>query len=311
MLQAANWVANNAAILTLTNEGPNISLRTEFDGAKYTVAAPTPVLEGATVEVVVNVSSEYKASGAGLQLFAFVDASPWTANKNDCPVITSSNLVVGSQKVTCVLDAGGFFNQTVAPVGLGIQAIAGLQGETKLGVSGTVLITSARIVLADSSSSSVSSSSSSQSSSAASVSIFALPASSWYAKGGSAKSGDIYTLSAAYAGVGYWLSAADAVIENATVEVDFVVNSQFKTSGVGLKINAGVEADPYPGKNDCPQLSNAALTPGVKQTISCVLNSGGVFSQTISPVEIRLLSDGPNAASGTLTIQAGRIILTK
>lgn len=313
VLQAANWVANNAADLTLTNEGPNVSLKTEYDGAKYTVAAPAPILEQASFEVDVTVSPEFKASGAGLQLYAFVDASPWPA-KNDCPVVTGNNLVVGSQKVVCVLDTGGSFNQTVAPVGLGIQAIAGLQGETKLAVSGTVLITKGRILLSENigSSSSVSSVKSSQASSASSVATFALPASSWYAKGdGSAKNGDVYTISKPYAGVGYWLNAADAVIEGATVEVDFVVNSDFKTSGVGLKINAGVEAVPYPGKNDCPQLDSAALTPGVMQRISCVLNSGGIFSQTINPVEIRLLSEGVNAANGTLTIQAGRIILAK
>lgn len=317
-LDAAQWVANNTAQLSLTNLGPNVSVITEYDGAKYVLAAPVPVFEGATLELVVEVSSEYKASGAGLQLFAFVDADPWPA-KNDCPITASADLIVGSQTISCVLDTGGAFNQTTSPFGLGLQAVAGMSGETKLPVSGTLLITSGHILLADASAGSSSSadmsesSSSAQSSSASSATEFALPASAWYAKDGvvaeEAEGGKNFTFTAGYQAAGTWLNAADAAIEGNIIEVEFMVDANYKTSGAGLKLYLDVQAGDYPSKGDCPVLTNAELTSGIAQTIQCLVNSGGIFNQTAEGVEIKLWAEpGDTAPNGVVQIKGGRII---
>lgn len=335
VLVADKWVANDAQV-SQTNQGPNVSVSKEYAGAKYTLAAPVPVFEGATVDVVVEVSSELKASGAGLQLFAYVDASPWPS-KNDCPIIASADLVVGSQTIRCVLDSGGKFNQTANPFGVGIQAVAGLVNGSKLPITGTFLITSGQIVLpsaAVGSSSSVATTSSvaSTSSSVASSSLpsssvgassssapaisFALPAASWYAKDSVVSQvvdgGVNFTFTAGYQAAGFWLNASDAAIEGMTVEVEFMVDANYKTSGAGLKLYADVQAEPYPSKADCPVLDNAALTPGVAQTIQCVMNSGGAFTQTAAGVELKLWAE-PGATgtpNGVVQIKGGSIFPT-
>ncbi|GGY77488.1 hypothetical protein GCM10011613_22560 [Cellvibrio zantedeschiae] len=130
-------------------------------GAVFDVAKPTQ-LEKATVEMMVNVSSEFKASGANLQIYAQVK-NTW-AGEWDC-WSGNGELTAGTDsKVTCTIsETDNRFNQTANDVQVGIQA--------KGTPTGTVTIKSAKITLAPatSSSSSTATSSASTSSYAANV----------------------------------------------------------------------------------------------------------------------------------------------
>ena len=317
VIDVTQFWENHTAQVANTNLGKNVVFNAQWDGALYEIPAPLPVpmsltIDGSTFEMMVDVSSEFKASGAGLGLFAYVDNDPWIDgySKGDCPVVASENLVVGSQKITCKLDMGGLFNQKNTPFGIGIQAVNGTSGTTTYGT--TVLLTDARILLADEDdiiypSSSSSSSSSSTVSSAGPV-VINLSADTWYGTNGATKNGTTFTFSG-YQGIAYWLSPANAAIENATAEVDLNISSAFKSSGASLQLYVEIQAAPWAGKTDCGWLNNTDITPGVTQKISCVLNSGGVLTQTATAVEVKVLGVGGSTPSGAVTIEGGKITL--
>lgn len=121
-------------------------------GAVFDVAKPTQ-LENAVVEMKINVSSEFKNSGANLQIFAQVKntwAGEWGCWTNNSEFAANTDATF-----TCTIDeADDRFNQSVNDVQVGIQA----KGAT---ATGTVTIKSAKIILATPVSSSSSSASSS------------------------------------------------------------------------------------------------------------------------------------------------------
>ncbi len=105
------------------------------------------LLEKAVIEMVVNVSSDYKASGANLQIFAQVENSgdaEWNcwASNNQIGDATDTTL-------TCKIVEDGKLNQTANDTKIGIQAKPGASP-----LAGTVTIKSAKITLAPPTSSS-------------------------------------------------------------------------------------------------------------------------------------------------------------
>ncbi|MFO1388416.1 endo-1,4-beta-xylanase [Cellvibrio sp.] len=141
---------NNGVVFTASGDGV---------GAVFDVLKPTQ-LEKAVVDMVVNVSSEFKASGANLQIYAQVK-NTW-AGEWDC-WSSNGDLTAGTDsKVTCTIsEADNRFNQSANDVQVGIQA--------KGTPAGTVTIKSAKITLAQTQSSSSSTSSGSTSSYSANV----------------------------------------------------------------------------------------------------------------------------------------------
>jgi len=130
------------------NNGVSFTASAADVGAVFDVAKPTQ-LENAVVEMVVNVSSEFKTSGADLQIFAQVK-NTWAGEWN---CWSSNSLVTAGTDVTltCTIDeADDRFNQSANDVQVGIQA--------KGTPTGIVTIKSAKIILAPSASSSSSSS---------------------------------------------------------------------------------------------------------------------------------------------------------
>jgi len=130
------------------NNGVSFTASAADLGAVFDVAKPTQ-LENAVVEMVVNVSSEFKTSGADLQIFAQVK-NTWAGEWN---CWSSNSLVTAGTDVTlsCTIDeADDRFNQSANDVQVGIQA--------KGTPTGIVTIKSAKIILAPSASSSSSSS---------------------------------------------------------------------------------------------------------------------------------------------------------
>lgn len=306
-LDASKWIRTpgKKADISVNAQGALVLFKEDYDGVQY-LYTPTKSLENATIEVTVTVSNEFKVSSSGLQLYAFVTGGE---AKGDCPITLTADLVAGSDStISCVLDFDAF-NQTAADVGIGLQNVGGTPG-------GSVTIKSAVIKLVDpstvsSSSSSMSSSSSSTSSSSPSQTVIDLPVGTWYEKGsGASVNQGAFTVSSAYTGAGRWLDQPTAQIEGATIEVVVNVNTQYKNSGSGIQLAAFVKSgtNPEPGKNDCAAVPNSALVASQDYTVSCVMNSGGAFSQTATGVEIELWALG-STVSGSFTIKSARIVL--
>lgn len=140
-----------------------------------------------------------------------------------------------------------------------------------------------------------------------------LPVGLWYGKRGGVVTQGVneanIAVSSDYDGAGIWRHAPVLPMEGATIEAIVNVDSQFKASGAGLKIQAYVQdGGSYPGKADCAVTDSSSLTPGVDQTVSCVMTQGGVFTQTVSPVEIELVAVGSTVA-GSFTLKSSRIVL--
>jgi endo-1,4-beta-xylanase len=158
------WRGNSTGSAThsgvnLNAEGITFSASGDGVGAVFDLIKPTQ-LENAVVEMVVNVSSELKASGASLQIFAQVK-NTW-AGEWDCWTDNSAVTANSDVTATCTLsEADGRFNQAANDVQLGIQA--------KGTPTGTVTIKSAKITLAPSTGASSSSSSTTASAYSANV----------------------------------------------------------------------------------------------------------------------------------------------
>jgi endo-1,4-beta-xylanase len=124
--------------VTFAASGDNI-------GAVFDVLKPTQ-LENAVVEMLVNVSSEFKTSSANLQIFAQVK-NTW-AGEWDCWAANADITADTDLTLTCTIDeADDRFNQSVNDVQVGIQA----KGTAP---AGTVTIKSTKITLAATASSS-------------------------------------------------------------------------------------------------------------------------------------------------------------
>lgn len=150
----SGWRGNGTGNTGITYNSDGVSFTAGGDnlGAVTDIAKPIQ-LEDAVISMVVNVSSEFKASGASLQIFAQIKGGDW-AGEWDC---WSGNelLTAGSDAtITCtVAEADKKFDQIENDVQIGVQA--------KGSPTGVVTIKSATVTLKQtaSSSSSVASSS--------------------------------------------------------------------------------------------------------------------------------------------------------
>jgi endo-1,4-beta-xylanase len=153
----AGWRGNSSGAtansgVNFNSDGVSFTAAGDGVGAVFTYPKPTQ-LENAVFELVVNVSSEFKSSGANLQIFAQI-MNDWSKGEWDCSS-SNSELTAGSDvTLTCTIDeSDDKFNQTANDIQMGIQA--------KGTPTGIVTIKSAKITLAAPVSSSSSSSSSS------------------------------------------------------------------------------------------------------------------------------------------------------
>lgn len=148
--------------VTYTNGGVSFNGSGDNIGAVFDVLKPVQ-LENAVVEMVVNVSSEFKTSGTNLQIFAQVKSgSSWPGEWN---CWSSNSILTTGTDVTlsCTIDeADDRFNQSANDVQVGIQA----KGTSPTGI---VTIKSAKITLAQATASSSSSSSTNTSAYSANV----------------------------------------------------------------------------------------------------------------------------------------------
>jgi endo-1,4-beta-xylanase len=134
--------------ISYSNNGVSFTASAADIGAVFDVAKPTQ-LENAVVTMVVNVSSEFKASGADLQIFAQVKGT-W-AGEWDCWSSNSEVTAGVDSTLNCTIsEADNRFNQSANDVQIGIQA--------KGTPTGVVTIKSTKITLAQSASSSSASS---------------------------------------------------------------------------------------------------------------------------------------------------------
>lgn len=138
--------------VTFNSDGVSFTASGDDIGAVTDVAAPI-LLEDAIITMVINVSSEFKASGASLQPFAQIKGGSW-AGEWDCWAGNELFTAGSDATVTCTIaEADKKFDQTASDVQVGVQA--------KSSPTGVVTIKSVSITLkqAASSSSSVASSS--------------------------------------------------------------------------------------------------------------------------------------------------------
>jgi endo-1,4-beta-xylanase len=82
----AGWRGNGTGNSGITYDSAGVSFNAtgEGIGAVFDVSAPA-MLENAVIEMVVNVSSEFKSSGADLQPFAQIKGGDWDGEW-DCRV---------------------------------------------------------------------------------------------------------------------------------------------------------------------------------------------------------------------------------
>ncbi|MES2676110.1 MAG: endo-1,4-beta-xylanase [Pseudomonadota bacterium] len=138
----AGWAGNGAGNtgVVYTTDGVSFTPTADNQGAVFKVPKGA-LLEKAVIEMVVNVSSAYKASGANLQIFAQVENSgdaEWNcwASNNQIGDATDTTL-------TCKIVEDGKLNQTANDTKIGIQAKPGASA-----LAGTVTIKSAKVTLA-------------------------------------------------------------------------------------------------------------------------------------------------------------------
>jgi endo-1,4-beta-xylanase len=158
----AGWRGNGTGNsgITYSGEGVVFAPTADDQGAVTDLLKPIQ-LEEAVMTLVVNVSSEYKASGASLQPFAQIKGGSWAGEWN---CWSDNAMLIAGTNVTlsCTIsEADKKFDQTVDDVQVGVQA--------KGSPAGTVTIKSLSITLATASSSSSSSAPASSSSSTGSV----------------------------------------------------------------------------------------------------------------------------------------------
>lgn len=156
---ATGWRGNGTGNsgVNYNNGGVTFTVSAADVGAVFDVPKPTQ-LENAVVEMVVNVSSEFKTSAANLQIFAQVKntwAGEWNCWSNNSEVTAGAD-----STLTCTIDEDDDrFNQSANDVQIGIQG--------KGTPTGTITIKSVKIKLAQS----VTSSSSSSATSAYSANV--------------------------------------------------------------------------------------------------------------------------------------------
>jgi hypothetical protein len=151
----ASWRGNGTGNSGITYDSAGVSFNAtgEGIGAVFDISAPA-ILENAVIEMVVNVSSEFKSSGADLQPFAQIKGGDWDGEW-DCRVENEALTAATDYTLTCQIDhASDLFNQSALDVQVGVQADDGTP-------AGVVTIKSAKVTLAAQGSSSTSSNQSS------------------------------------------------------------------------------------------------------------------------------------------------------
>jgi len=133
------WRANNGAgAPTFSADGVTFTPTVTGHGTVFTVAKPT-TLEGATIEFIVNVSNEFKVSGAALQVVAQIVDGDTYPGEWDCTTGNTELTEGADQTISCIIDQGGIFDQTAFDAQVGIQAVSDAV------IAGTVIIKSAKI----------------------------------------------------------------------------------------------------------------------------------------------------------------------
>lgn len=144
---AAGWRGNGTGNSGVNYNTDGVAFAPSGDniGAVTDVAKPI-LLENAVIEMVVNVSSEFKTSGTDLQIFAQIKGGNWAGEWNCWS--GNSELIAGvDTTISCTVDEeDDKFNQTDSDVQIGVQA--------KGTPAGTVTIKSAKVTLAHQASSS-------------------------------------------------------------------------------------------------------------------------------------------------------------
>lgn len=139
--------------VSFSTDGVTFTPTADGHGAVTDVLKPID-LENAVIELGIVASSEYKASGSNLQVFAQIKGGDWLGEWN-CWTGNDTFSAGVDATATCTISEGGAFNQSANDVQIGIQA--------KGTPNGTVTIKSAQITLAAPVSSSSSSAASSSS----------------------------------------------------------------------------------------------------------------------------------------------------
>nr|1GNY_A Chain A, XYLANASE 10C [Cellvibrio japonicus] len=125
--------------ITYSADGVTFAALGDGVGAVFDIARPT-TLEDAVIAMVVNVSAEFKASEANLQIFAQLKED-WSKGEWDCLAGSSELTADTDLTLTCTIDEDDDkFNQTARDVQVGIQA--------KGTPAGTITIKSVTITLA-------------------------------------------------------------------------------------------------------------------------------------------------------------------
>lgn len=143
---------NGNSGVTYNSDGVSFTASGDDIGAVTDIAAPIQ-LEDAVITMVINVSSEFKASGASLQPFAQIKGGSWAGEWN-CWAGNELFTAGSDVTVTCtVAETDKKFDQTASDVQVGVQA--------KTSPTGVVTIKSVTVTLKQSASSSSSVASSS------------------------------------------------------------------------------------------------------------------------------------------------------
>lgn len=284
----------NKASVTYTNNGVTLAPTAKDGGAVFDVAAPI-ALEGATITFVVNVSNEFKVSGASLQPFAQLKDGTWPG-EFDCWKDNSSLTVGVDQEIVCPIDtATKVLNSTSFGAQVGLQAAFGT-GATSTIPSGTVLIKSAKITYPAATPNTVNIDTTKDWRTEASATI--------------AYAGGVAVSPSANNGGAIFDVAAPISLEGASVTFVVNVNAAFKASGANLQPFAQVKRDDYPGEWDC-WVNNADLTAGTDKEITCQLDTAtDVLNSASAGAQIGLKAvNGTVGASfaGTFLIKSAKI----
>ncbi|WP_323816016.1 endo-1,4-beta-xylanase [Cellvibrio sp. NN19] len=131
--------------VTFNSDGVSFAASGDNIGAVTDIAKPIQ-LEDAVITMVVNVSSEFKASGANLQIFAQIKSGESWPGEWNCWSANSTLTAGADTTLSCTVSEADKFNQVDYDVQIGLQA--------KGSPTGVVTIKSATVTLAASQTSS-------------------------------------------------------------------------------------------------------------------------------------------------------------
>lgn len=131
------WRGNNGGTVSYSTDGVTLVGTADGQGAVFDI--PAQFMEGAVIDFLINVSTEYKTSGQDLQPLAQLKGGSYPG-EYQCWV-NNADLTPGTdQTVSCTISEGGVFDQTDLLIQTGVQ----VKGTT---FAGTVLIKSVTVTL--------------------------------------------------------------------------------------------------------------------------------------------------------------------